>query len=179
MSLEINIKTDQLHELEAYVGSLQGVDLSPISKAAADFVVDSGTDAFTDESLRPSPWAPLSKKYEQKLRRDWSKKTSQIKSRKLRESAVFEHQLLIDSEALHQSLSAKEGEKAADGSYVSRVASDREYAAYHQFGTSKMPARPFLPIDADLSIGTATLTEKAWNTVKPTLLSTLKRITNP
>ena len=31
----------------------------------------------------------------------------------------------------------------------SRVVSDREYAVYHQFGTSRMPARPFVPVAGD------------------------------
>lgn len=166
MSLEIRISASQV---ETLLDRLQSLDLSPVSKAAAEFVVNTGTEAFTNESLRPSPWDPLSDAYEKKLKNAWSSKAKNKKKE-------FLHQLLIDSGDLKDSLKLLESPAgSSDGGYIARVASDREYAAYHQFGTSKMPARPFLPINADLSIGTATLTDKAWDTVKPDLISALKR----
>ena len=55
MPLDITIKTDQLHELEAYVGSLQDIDLSQISSVAAEFVANTGKRAFRDESPAPFP----------------------------------------------------------------------------------------------------------------------------
>lgn len=68
------------------------------------------------------------------------------------------------------------GKKTTDGGYVASVASDREYAAYHQFGTVKMPARPFLPIKVDFATRTMTLTDFAWESLKPLLIRNFKQI---
>ena len=55
---------------------------------------------------------------------------------------------------------------------------DREYAGYHQFGApkAKSPARPFLPIDADLAGGTAVLTDAAWEAIRPLLERRIKQL---
>ena len=53
------------------------------------------------------------------------------------------HPLLIRSGALRQSVFWK---FSGDDAVV--VGSDRKYAAYHQHGTKRMPARPFVPVDA-------------------------------
>ena len=174
MSLEIRVSDTQVNDL---LERLQHLDLSTVSAVAAEHVSLWGTRAFRDSSLRPSQWAPLSKSYESKLRRDFSKKVSRMRSKEKREWTFFEHHLLIDTGLLLRSLRAFEvGERTADGGYVSTVASDRAYAAYHQFGTRKMPARPFIPIKADLSAGTFVLTDEAWDAIKPTLLRTLRRV---
>lgn len=174
MALEIRIDDSRVNEL---LGILQNIDLAPLSATAAEFVATRGTRAFRDETLRPSPWDPLSQKYEQRLKNKFSAGVSKMRSKKQRAAATFEHQLLIDTDALRRSIKAFEvGQKTASGGYVARVASDREYAAYHQFGTKHMPARPFLPISANLQTGTAVLTDEAWNVLKPALERTLKRI---
>ena len=51
-------------------------------------------------------------------------------------------------------------------------------AAYHQFGTpkAKLPARRFLPIDADLADGTAVLTDAAWESIRPRLERRIKQL---
>ena len=51
-------------------------------------------------------------------------------------------------------------------------------AAYHQFGTpkAKLPARRFLPIDADLAAGTAVLTDAAWESIRPRLERRIKQL---
>lgn len=77
--------------------------------------------AFRSESLRPEPWAP--------------RKPSKHDDG---------HPLLIRSGALRQSVGWR-----LEGAGAVAVGSDREYAAYHQFGTKNMPARPFLPFDRD------------------------------
>ena len=80
-------------------------------------VASEATRAFRDATLRPSPWAP---------RKD--KKST--------------HPLLIKSGALRQSISWR---VTAPDTVV--VGSDKKYASYHQFGTKRMPARPFFPVD--------------------------------
>ena len=52
------------------------------------------------------------------------------------------HPLLIKSGALRQSLSWR-----LDGADAVVVGSSQKYAPYHQFGTKRMDARPFFPID--------------------------------
>ena len=82
-------------------------------------VAGDATQAFTDASLRPSPWAP---------RKD--KKST--------------HPLLIKNGHLWKSFRSR-----VTGPDTVTVGSDREYAKYHQLGTKKMPARPFYPVDSN------------------------------
>ena len=62
--------------------------------------------------------------------------------------------MLIDEGFLARSIRvASVDEKRAE------IVSDREYAAYHQFGTKKMPRRPFLPFaNANFNAGEVKLT---------------------
>ena len=73
--------------------------------------------AFRTASLRPAPWAP----------RKASKRDDG-------------HPLLIRSGNLRQSISWR-----LSGSDTVVVGAPMKYAAYHQLGTRKMPARPFFP----------------------------------
>lgn len=52
-----------------------------------------------------------------------------------------------------------------------RVVSDRDYAVFHQFGTRKMPARPFVPVRND-----GTLVEKAARRIGTDLEAALVRM---
>ena len=172
MALDIKISADRLKEIQDQLGGLDKLDLSPLSAIVAEQAVDWGTRAFRDPSLRPVAWAPWSPAYEAKLRGAWTAKNT-TKSGKLRKSAkTFEsdRKLLLDTKELRKSLTAK---TVGGHSYI---ASDREYAAYHQFGAPKahLPARPFLPIDADLSAGTAVLTDAAWEAIRPRLERRIK-----
>ena len=54
----------------------------------------------------------------------------------------YPHKLLLEKGTLRSSLRLI---SASDTQ--AEVGSDRPYAAYHQLGTSKMPARPFFPFD--------------------------------
>ncbi len=77
--------------------------------------------AFRSETLRPSPWAP----------RKPSKRDDG-------------HPLLIKHP--HGGL-WKSIRHRLEGSDTVVVGSDKGYAGYHQFGTKRMPARPYFPID--------------------------------
>jgi phage gpG-like protein len=174
VALEITISADRLKEIQDQLGGIDKLDFSPISAIAAEQAVLWGTRAFKDESKRPSPWAPWSPAYEKRLKGAWTAKHS-TKSGKLRKSAgTFEadRQLLIDTGGLKDGLAAK-----VDGGHA-YISSDREYAAYHQFGApkAKLPARPFLPIEADFSLGTAVLTDAAWESIRPLLERKLKQL---
>lgn len=52
------------------------------------------------------------------------------------------HPLLIRSGKLRQSIAWR-----LEGDDLAVVYSDSRYAAYHQHGTKRMPARPFFPVD--------------------------------
>ena len=86
-------------------------------KGIGAHVASEATRAFRYPSLRPSPWAP-------------------------RKDKKAKHPLLIKSGSLRQSMSWRIA--APD---TVQIGSDRKYAGYHQFGTKRMPARPFFPID--------------------------------
>ena len=127
------------------------VDTSKIDRSMADFpamvaevqsrvlayvgqtVASRATQAFRTPSFRPSPWAPRKPVYTVTVNKKTKKKTRKLD----------DHPLLIRSGALRQSVFWK---FSGDDAVV--VGSDRKYAAYHQHGTKRMPARPFVPVDA-------------------------------
>lgn len=85
-------------------------------------VASRATLAFRTPQMRPSPWAP----------RKPSKRDDG-------------HPLLVKSGSLRQSISWK-----LNGMMnMVVVGTDKKYAPYHQTGTKNMPARPFLPVDAN------------------------------
>ena len=75
------------------------------------------TQAFRIKAFRPSPWAP-------------------------RKDKKATHPLLIRSGALRQSIRWH-----LKGMDTVVAGSPHQYCIYHQFGTKRMPARPFFPID--------------------------------
>ena len=111
------------------------VDTSRFDRAMADFpvriaqaqsralwyigqaVASRAQQAFRTVSFRPSRWAP-------------------------RKDKKSNHPLLIRSGNLRQSITWRWN---GDDSVV--VGSSAKYAPYHQFGTKRMPARPFFPFD--------------------------------
>ena len=85
--------------------------------AIGQAVASRATLAFRSSMFRPSPWAP-------------------------RKKPGDGHPLLIRSGHLRQSISWK-----LDGDDAVVVGTSQKYAKYHQYGTKKMPARPFMPVD--------------------------------
>lgn len=103
--------------------------LSDIGQAVAS----RATMAFRTPKLRPSPWAPRKPSYIVTVNKKTKKKTRKLD----------DHPLLIKSGVLRQSINWK----LEDGDTVV-IGTDKKYAGYHQLGTKKMPARPFMPVDA-------------------------------
>lgn len=169
MALKVTITADRLEEIQGRIGGIDKLDYSPVSAVLAEQAVNWGTRAFKDTSMRPKPWAPWSDSYKAKLYGAW-KKENTTKRGKLRKSAQFDRRLLIDTGGLKDSLSAT---TSGGHAYIS---SDREYAAYHQFGApnANLPARPFLPIEVDFATGSATLTQAAWEAIRPALEQRVK-----
>ncbi len=111
------------------------VDTSRFDRAMADFPVriaqaqtralwyigqavsSRAQQAFRTSAFRPSPWAP-------------------------RTAQTAKHPLLIRSGNLRQSITWR-----FNGNDSVVVGSPVQYAIYHQMGTKRMPARPFLPFD--------------------------------
>lgn len=101
-------------------------DLSPLMVTLAGHLAATAERAFETES-DPSfgtPWAALSPRY---------------LARKLK--AGFSREKLQRTGELKASIVAESGDDYAE------VAVGAPYAIYHQLGTAKMPARPFLGID--------------------------------
>ena len=98
-----------------------------------------------------------------KKAREWKGKAKAAAAK-----AAENRQPLYDTGALSQSMTLKIGAGKAG------VASDRPYAAYHQYGTKKMPARPFVP--ALGSPGSEQLTPRAAQYVKGAIEAELNKV---
>lgn len=123
--ININIDTSQLDgKIIDLKSKVPEALRAGVGRALADIgqaVASRATLAFRASPMRPSPWA--------------SRKPS------TRDDG---HPLLIKSGSLRQSIGYK-----VVGSDTVVVGSDKAYAAYHQHGTKHMPARPFMPVDAN------------------------------
>lgn len=118
ISVTVSVDTSKMDRmLHDFPAALARAQRKALSAIGAH-VASEATRAFKDASLRPSPWAP---------RKD--KKT---------------HPLLIKhpETGLWKSIDYR-----LEGPNTVVVGSDKKYGPYHQFGTKKMPARPFFPID--------------------------------
>lgn len=151
MSLSISISGGKLQaDLRRLVAHMQGAGRAKVLKAGGHAIAAMATRAFRDESLRPSPWLPLAKKT-------------------LAKKAAGRTSPLIDTGALFRSIRVAQPE----GDSV-EIASDRPYATYHQFGTTRMPARPFIPAIGGEDGGAAALTPAAEESVKAAMAAQAK-----
>jgi len=150
-----------------------------VALTSARQIASMGTLAFRDPSLRPREWAPLKEETVSASKKKWASKKGNRKK-------TFKKNPLIDTGALMHSLYVDQSATSASGDgkeFHAAVASDREYAAHHQFGgTSKHgkpqpPARPFLPFD-ELSPdgGSVKLTHQAERAVLRVAKSSVERI---
>ena len=100
-------------------------DLRPVLAVAAEDLKTLVDDSF-EQSRAPdgSPWAPLASSTVARRRQGSSKP-------------------LIDTGRLRNSINASSGPSSL------KVGTNVPYAAYHQFGTEDIPARPFLPVVGD------------------------------
>ena len=95
----------------------------PVLEAMGETFRSIAVRSFTDEAMRPAPWAPL--------------KPATVKRKKGAGG------ILRNKGAMWQSLKVTPLKLSNDSVTVS---SDRPYAAFHQFGTKYIPARPFFPM---------------------------------
>ncbi|WP_397383430.1 phage virion morphogenesis protein [Prosthecobacter sp.] len=100
-------------------------DPKPVLAAMGAVVVSLAMRAFTDASLRPSSWAPL------------SPRTIRGRLKDNRGTAPLQRTGLL----------ARSPRVTTLTSHSVIVGSDRAYAGYQQLGTSRIPARPFFPFD--------------------------------
>ena len=113
----------------------------------------------------------LEKSLAQAARADKKAREWKARAKTARANAMENRQPLYDTGALSQSMTLKIGAGKAG------VASDRPYAAYHQYGSrdgKHPPARPFVP--ALGPPGQEQLTEKAAQFVKGAIDAELKKI---
>lgn len=121
MNIEVNADTAKVDKMLAdFPAALARAQRQALKDIGQD-VVSRATQAFRTPQLRPAPWAP----------RKPSKRDNG-------------HPLLIKSGILRRSIEWK-----FNGVDTVIVGSDKKYAGYHQFGTRRMPARPFMPLDAN------------------------------
>lgn len=101
-------------------------DPKPALKAMGTVIVSLAIRAFTDPSLRPSAWAPLSQRTLQQRQRDKRGSKPLLRTGLLGRSPRVTR---VTKSSVH-------------------TGSDRKYAGFQQFGTSNgVPARPFFPFD--------------------------------
>jgi len=101
-------------------------DTRPILEAGGFMLKQCALSAWRDEAMRPAPWRPL--KPATVERKEKAGKTAML---------IFER---------HMQQSLRVG--VPSGGKV-EVGSDAFYAPFHQFGTGRMPARPFIPMRED------------------------------
>lgn len=153
MSIQLSINTHKMEaDLRHLLGKVQGPGRALILKAGGHAVASISTRAFRDESLRPAPWLPV-------------KPATQKRKKKGRTST------LIDEVKLFRSIRANN----PAGETV-EIVSDRFYASFHQFGTKKMPARPFVPATGGAGGGEANLTAEAEKRVRRAMEAQTKAV---
>ncbi|MDD4059173.1 MAG: phage virion morphogenesis protein [Kiritimatiellae bacterium] len=104
--------------------------MARVARVAGEELAIMAAEAFHSERVRPAEWPPLSRRTEagmSKARKRGAKKRGSARP-------------LVDTGTLMRSFEVG----AADGDGVT-VKSTQDYAVYHQYGTRKMPARPFIP----------------------------------
>lgn len=127
-----------------------------VSEAMGLAVVSLTIRSFNDPSVRAAPWAPL------------APATLAAKIQEGTSTAILKrHSLLFRSWRVIE----------ATGDFV-RVGSDRFYAAFHQFGTARIPARPMLPITAEKQLTPLALTRMV-SAAKAALEGILRRGSKP
>ena len=117
MNIEISVDTSRFDRRMADFPAKIASAQKRALMAIGQAVASRATLAFRSSVYRPSPWAP-------------------------RKKPGDGHPLLIRSGHLRQSISWK-----LDGDDAVVVGTSQKYAKYHQYGTKKMPARPFMPVD--------------------------------
>ena len=109
--------------------------------------------AFRSARFRPTEWA------------EWAPAT---KAQRLRRKKKPGTRILVDTGTLMRSLGVESGED--DGMALGTTTT---YGVYHQYGTKKMPARPFVPVTGDFG-GEATPTAVAEKRMLRTLETAMK-----
>ena len=117
MNIEITVDTSRFDRKMADFPAKIASAQKRALMAIGQAVASRATLAFRSSMFRPSPWAP-------------------------RKKPGDGHPLLIRSGHLRQSISWK-----LDGDDAVVVGTSQKYAKYHQYGTKKMPPRPFMPVD--------------------------------
>lgn len=120
--ININIDTSQLDkkliDLKSKVPVALRAGVERSLVVIGNLVKNRATDAFKNPALRPSPWAPR------------------------KNNADPGRPLLYKSGDLMRNFRS-----VVTGPGTVVVGTKVKYARYHQHGTKKMPARPFLPVD--------------------------------
>lgn len=129
-------------DLRRLANKVQGPGRAQILKAGGVAIASSATRAFRDAGLRPAPWPPV--------------KPATLKAKKKGRTTV-----LVDTGALMRSIRVNQpvGDRV-------EIVTDRFYATFHQFGTARMPARPFIPATGGENNGEANLTPAAEASVR-------------
>ena len=110
--------------------------MARVARVAGEELAIMAAEAFHSERVRPAEWPPLSRRTEagmSKARKRGAKKRGSARP-------------LVDTGTLMRSFEV--GAADGDGVTIKNTASNekgKDYAVYHQYGTKKMPARPFIP----------------------------------
>jgi len=119
MKVSIDID-DKLNE--ALAGVIAKIDKRKLLDAAGAALAETATRSFREPDKRPKQWAPLAAS---------TLKKKHGKGNTLIDTGFFVHSIVAQNNTVESI----------------NVTTGASYAGYLQYGTKKMPARPFLPFD--------------------------------
>ncbi len=126
VKVEAVVVGDMSEDIRKLIDNLEGSAKKNIFRKLAHVLVEDAKQSFDDPSNRPEPWKP------RKSGGDWAllKKTGSLKN-----SIKLAH------------LNSDSAEITASPSYTSPSGTFYQgYAKFHQFGTKRIPARPFFAL---------------------------------
>lgn len=123
--MKLGIKLRGISELMDKLQALLDDSLrrSVVDAMAAELLAVTESN-FRSERLRPATWAPLAE--------------STLKRKKKDTGMLINHGTMVRGFSVENA--------TAEGA---EIANTQKYAVYHQFGTKKMPARPFVPVTGE------------------------------
>ena len=146
MNIEISVDTSKFDRILSDLPAAMARAQKNALHAIGAEVESRTTRAFKNTSIRPLPWAP------RKSGGDWP---LLVKHPNGGLRASIQHKLVGDDTVV--------------------IGTDKEYAGYLQFGTRRMPARPFFPLDASGHL-TPVMERKVRKLAEDALKDELRRI---
>lgn len=141
MKLGIAVKPESLRRVTRLLtyAARRGVDLSVPAKQAAHYMHESVIRNFEEEG-RPQKWKPWTPKYAAWRRRIGKPRPILFLAARVSTPRSRTRKQRVYAGLLKRSITVR-GEQV--GPFITLLSTSTPYAAAHQFGTERLPARPF------------------------------------